>query len=62
MSPTKRKVIYALAAVGAVGAGVVQVVTEVANDTFDASDIVAAAQYAIAAFVSLLARANVKDA
>jgi hypothetical protein len=59
MSPTKRKIIYALAAVGAVGAGVVHVISEINAETFDGGDIVAATQYAIAAFVSLLARANV---
>jgi hypothetical protein len=61
MNAAKRRIIYAVAAVAAIGAGAVTIINEISNETLDGSDFVAAGQYAIAAFVSLLAHANVKD-
>lgn len=61
MNAAKRKVIYAVAAIAAIGAGAVMIINEISNETLDAGDFTMAGQYAIAAFVSLLAHANVKD-
>ena len=62
MNAAKRKLIYAIAAVAALGAGAVTIINEISKETLDAGDFVAAGQYAIGALVSLLAHANVKDA
>lgn len=55
MKPTTRKVIYTLAGIGAIAAGVVKVAT----GELTAESVTEATSYAIGAFVALLARANV---
>lgn len=59
MTATKRKIIYTLAVIGAVGTGVVTVVQAVSDGSFDASTITEATTAAVLALTGLLARAHV---
>lgn len=59
MTATKRKIIYTLAVVGAVGSGAVTVVQAIKDGSFDADTIVEATGAAVLALTGLLARAHV---